>query len=71
MTTSEITIKSIEMYRGNGYGQYKIVVEFTYDGESHKVSIHSTDSQLWDNDEKTPEMLLNHIGGEDRLLGMI
>lgn len=71
MKTSQITIKSIEMYRGNGYGQYKIVAEFIYEGETYKVSIHSTDSQLWDNEERDAQMLFDHIGGEDGLLSRI
>jgi protein-disulfide isomerase len=64
-------VKSIEMARGNGYGQYKIVVEFSFEGESYKKSFHTTDSELWDDDAKTSEMLLDHIGGEQRLLETI
>lgn len=69
--TKKISIKSIDMVRGNGYGQYSIVTEFTFEGESFQKSFHTTDSKLWDNDEKTPEMLLAYIGGEERLLETI
>jgi hypothetical protein len=69
--STQINLRSIDMYRGNGYGQYSIVAIFDYEGESHRVKIHSTDSQLWDEDDKTPEMLLNAIGGEEGLLSRI
>jgi hypothetical protein len=69
--TTQINLRSIDMYRGNGYGQYSIVAIFDYQGETHRVKIYSTDSQLWDADERTPEMLLDAIGGEDALLSRI
>ena len=59
------------MVRKSGYGQYSIVVDFEAYNENHKLSFHTTDSQLWDNDEKTDAQLLLHIGGEEALLERI
>lgn len=65
------SLLSIDMLRSHGYGQYNIVVEFLAYNEKHRLTFHSTDSQLWDNDEKTVGDLLNHIGGEQALLDRI
>jgi hypothetical protein len=69
--TEGLKIVSIDMVRGSGYGQYSIIVHFTYEMVKYKKSFHTTDSELWDSEEKTSETLLNHIGGESRLLDTI
>ena len=71
MKTLQIEISKIEMVRKSGYGQYAINVSFSVNGEEFDRSFRTTDSQLWDEDCKTDEMLLNHIGGEERILDTI
>lgn len=67
----KIQITNIEMVRSSGYGQYVIAVDFIADGNKHSLSFHTTDSLLWDNDDKTDADLLLHIGGEQALLDRI
>lgn len=67
----KFSISDIYMIRGNGYGQYAIKVAFKVYGEQFTKSFHTTDSQLWDNDSKTKEDLLSHIGGEQAILDTI
>lgn len=71
MENPNLKISDIEMVRASGYGQYSIKVKFEAYGEQHKLSFHTTDSQLWDNDDKTDDDLLLHIGGEEALLDRI
>lgn len=68
ITNDEPRILDIRMVRSHGYGQYRIEVEFSAEGKSFKKSFHTTNSLLWDNDEKTKEDLLKAIGGMDALL---
>lgn len=43
----EIEIVNVRMKR-TGYGQYNITVEYKYEEQDYKFSIHSTCSQLFD-----------------------
>jgi hypothetical protein len=76
MKTQNTNITDIRMVRGSGYGQYSISVEFSAlnfedEMENFKLKFHSTNSQLWDDENKTDEILLNEIGGEQALLDRI
>lgn len=58
----EVEITNVEMLRASGYGQYKITTEFNVvdeNGKEHSLTAtaHSTDSQLWDEDDRDSEMV--------------
>jgi hypothetical protein len=71
MKAQNILIVDSEIIRKSGYGQYSIRFEVSYNGTCQAVSFHSTDSQLFDEDEKTEEMLLNAVGGIDEILNVL
>lgn len=44
----DVEINSATINRASGYGQYTINVEYSFEGQNKTLSIHSTDSQLFD-----------------------
>jgi hypothetical protein len=73
MKKQRLNIDYAQMRRAAGYGQYKIVVAYTYEDQSHEYSYHSTDSELfdWQNDEtdleKITNTVLSAVGGRRRV----
>jgi hypothetical protein len=70
-TPVKFKILDIYMARGNGYGQYSIVVNWTAYGIIRHTSFHSTDSILWDAERKPKAKLLRIVGGKQALLDRI
>ena len=64
-------ITDAEMVRKSGYGSYKINFEILIDGDYYKKSFNTNDSQLWDEEEKTTERLVNAVGGLEAILETI
>jgi len=59
----KVSIINANITRGNGYGQYRISVDIKYNGVNKTLSIHSTDSVLFDgcNDcENTLDFLMEN-----------
>lgn len=44
----KVTVTEARITRSSGYGQYNIYVEYSFEGKDRKISIHTTDSQLFD-----------------------
>jgi hypothetical protein len=44
----EVTILDTRINRSSGYGQYTIAIEIEFEGNKKTISLHSTDSQLFD-----------------------
>ncbi len=64
-------ITDAEMVRRSGYGSYKINFEILIDGDYYKKSFNTNDSQLWDEEGKTTERLVNAVGGMEAILETI
>jgi hypothetical protein len=43
-----VTVTDVSMGRAAGYGQYSIKIAIRFDGRDKIISVHSTDSQLYD-----------------------
>lgn len=43
-----VTVTDVNMCRAAGYGQYSIKIATRFDGRDKIISVHSTDSQLYD-----------------------
>ena len=44
----KVTVTEARIRRSSGYGQYNIDVEFSFEKLNYKLSIRTTDSQLFD-----------------------
>lgn len=44
----QVTILDTRINRSSGYGQYTIAIEFEFEGDKKTISLHSTDSELFD-----------------------
>jgi hypothetical protein len=66
-----IEILDAKMIRTMSRGHYKIVFEFVYDNDVYDAFIRTTDSELFDNQDRTVDDLLEHIGGIDKLIDYV
>ena len=43
-----VTITDVRMVLSSGYGQYRIIIDFDFEGQNKVIGLNSTDSQLFD-----------------------
>ena len=44
----QVELNDARIERASGYGQYRILIDITFEGQKKQIKIHSTDSQLFD-----------------------
>jgi len=43
-----VEINDVRIVRASGYGQYSIKINIEFEGQNKELSLHTTDSQLFD-----------------------
>ena len=61
-----VEVVEVSLNRATGYGQYRLSIEFIFEGSKQILNIHSTDSKLFDkisdleNNTERSEYLMTH-----------